>query len=1185
MRLAYIKLAGFKSFAEPTTVPVSHDLVGIVGPNGCGKSNVIDAVRWVLGESKASALRGDSMQDVIFSGSENRKAIGRASVEIVFDNHLNKITGQWSSYTEIAIKRVLQRNGVSSYFINNLQVRRRDISDLFLGTGVGSHGYAIIEQGMISRIIEAKPQELKNFLEEAAGISQYRERRHDTSLRLTETRKNLVRLEDIHQELGTQLQRLETQANTAMQYQLLQDAAHKSQSLLWLQRRADAIHQCDAAKKEIQKLEAELGITLSAQHTAEKDYETVRKKEQAVNEQLLQIQGQLYSADAEIGRLQQEMTYLRNTQDRLTQQIQQTDAQLQKNQQLKATKLENLQHWRQEKADAESAHQCSILVYNEKNNQLPAIETEFLSHQKKLNAHRDSLLILEKTNQLEENHLAHAKKNIQQLETRFTRLSDEQNELIPIQPSRLMELQSETAHIEHTLKDGTLKCQSLENHLSDANKNKQQIIGNIQARQHTLSQAIARFSALNDLQKKLNNNQDLNTWLSKHKLALLPRLWQKIYIPPEWENALEAVLRERLNSIESEQLDHVLNWMDDAPNLKWTIFDKSQSNLSNTDAVSQSATHNPVDCEKLLDFLTVDQPEIRHVLENWLCPVYVTEDTKEGLIKRAALKPDEIIVTRQGHIITHNSFTFYAPDSDLHGVLSRQQELIQIQTEIDQHESSLQKQRILLSQAEHQSMELANTLQSVNESNKQLQEQWHKQQLEVVKLTQANERTTHRNEQINFELTEIRRALDHEISLQKSAKTRFENNLTQIETLRNDEKQAQSTWEATNHALINLRQKILQSTQEVQEAAFHVKTCQNKIIEIETHIQTIEADLQKLTENHTTLVEEKENLDANRINTLLQDTQAQRKLVEQAALQVRQEASDIAKKLQEIENIRMTSEQKSYSLRETISKFQLKEQAAAIAMSQFDALINDADIEVELLLPLLNKKNTTALQSEIDQINTKIAELGSVNLGALEELEIARARESNLLIQLHDIGAAIATLDNAIQQIDRETQNRLNETFYLINKYLDEIFPVIFTGGRAQLEFCDNKILDSGLLLMAQPPGKKNSSIHLLSGGEKALTALALIFSLFRLNPAPFCLLDEVDAPLDDNNTKRFCEIVKNMTQHTQFLFISHNKITMEMAQRLIGVTMQEQGVSRIVTVDLADAITMGKRDKQAAIQ
>lgn len=1182
MRLAYIKLAGFKSFVEPTTIPVSHSLVGIVGPNGCGKSNVIDAVRWVLGESKASALRGDSMQDVIFSGSENRKAIGRASVEIVFDNHLNKITGQWSSYTEIAIKRVLQRNGISSYFINNLQVRRRDISDLFLGTGVGSHGYAIIEQGMISRIIEAKPLELKSFLEEAAGISQYRERRHDTSLRLTETRKNLIRLEDIRQELETQLQHLETQANIAMQHQLLQDAVHKSQSLLWLQRRADATHQRDAAKKEILKLETKLKVTLSVQHNAEKDYEDVRKKEQAVNEQLLQIQGELYSADAKIGHLQQEITYLKSTQDRLAQQIQQTEAQLQKNHQLKETKLENLRHWQQEKADAELSSQRSALAHDEENNKLPAVETESFSRQKKLDEHRHNLLILEQANQLEENHLAHAKKNIHQLKTRLARLSNEQNELISIEPSRLIELQSEIEQIERALKDGNVKCQSLENHLSEATKNKHKITNKIQKLQQTLFQATARFAALNDLQKRLNNDQDLNAWLKKHQLDLLPRLWQKINISPQWENALEAVLREQLNSIESEQLDNVLNWIDDAPNLKWTIFDKNQSILS--DAVSPSAANSLLDCEKLLVFLTVDQPEIKYVLENWLSLVYVIEDVKEGLIKRAALKSDEILVTQQGHIITRNSLTFYAPDSDLHGVLSRQQELIQIQAEIDQHESFLQQQRIVLSKAEHQCAELVNTIQSINENSKQLQEQGHKLQLEVARLTQANERATHRHEQIDLELTEIRQTLDHEISLQESAKTRFENNLIQIEKLKNDAKQAQFAWETADHALVNLRNTMLQSAQEVQETAFHVKTCQNKIIEIETYIQAIDEDLQKFTENHANLLKEKKELDTSRVNSLLQDAQAQRKLVEQTALQVRQKVSNIAENLRKIENARMTSEQESYSLRETMGKLQLKEQAATIAMNQFDAMINDAGIEMESLLPLINKKNTTALQSEIDQLNRKITELGSVNLAALEELKIARARESNLLIQLNDIGAAIATLDNAIQQIDRETQNRLQETFILINNYLDDIFPVIFAGGKAKLEFCDNKILDAGLLLMAQPPGKKNSSIHLLSGGEKALTALALIFSLFRLNPAPFCLLDEVDAPLDDSNTKRFCEIVKNMAEHTQFLFISHNKITMEMAQRLIGVTMQEQGVSRIVSVDLADAINMGKRDKQAVI-
>ncbi|MEK7301602.1 MAG: chromosome segregation protein SMC, partial [Pseudomonadota bacterium] len=357
--------------------------------------------------------------------------------------------------------------------------------------------------------------------------------------------------------------------------------------------------------------------------------------------------------------------------------------------------------------------------------------------------------------------------------------------------------------------------------------------------------------------------------------------------------------------------------------------------------------------------------------------------------------------------------------------------------------------------------------------------------------------------------------------------------------------------------------------------------CQSKINEIEHNVKSISEDLQELVENRTTLLKDKENLDEIPLNQQLEAAQAQKKSIEQAAMQARHEVEDTAHYLREIENARMVCEQKSYSLRDTINQFRLKEQAANITINQFDELINEAKIDTESLLPLLDKKHITALQSEINRVSSEITSLGSVNLAALEELEIAHIRESSLLIQLQDLNEAIATLENVIQQIDRETQLRLQETFDLVNNYLSEIFPVIFTGGQAKLELYDGTIPDAGLRLMAQPPGKKNSSIHLLSGGEKALTALALIFSLFRLNPAPFCLLDEVDAPLDDSNTGRFCELVKNMSKQTQFVFISHNKITMEMAQQLIGVTMQEQGVSRIVAVDISSALKMGKRDKQ----
>ncbi|WP_297325113.1 chromosome segregation protein SMC [Nitrosomonas sp.] len=1181
MRLAHIKLAGFKSFVDPTLIPVSQDLVGIVGPNGCGKSNIIDAVRWVLGESKASALRGDSMQDVIFAGSDHRKAIGRASVEIVFDNHLSKVTGQWSSYSEIAIKRVLQRDGISSYYINNLQVRRRDISDFFLGTGVGGRGYAIIEQGMISRIIEAKPQELRSFLEEAAGISQYRERRQETFSHLIETRKNLTRLVDISQELETQLQHLQIQANTAQQYQSLQEKLHTAQSLLWLQRRSDAINQRSHAEKEIQALEFALEAALSSQHQAEKEYETAREKEREISDKLLQVQGQLYTVNAEIGRVEQEINHLKNNAERLTQQIQEVENRLQKNNQLEEAAQASLLHWHQEKTQATATHTESMLKNDALNQQLPIVEADFRRCREALDKCRHDLLMTEQANQLEDSHFTHATKNIQQLEARYSRLLKEQNELISVETSRLTELQSAMDQTECALQEQSLKHQDIENQLSAAIQYKQQITSKIQELQHALSQTTARFHALQNLQQKLESNQQLTTWLSKHQLDGLPRLWQHLQVQPEWENALEAVLRERLNSIEVDQLAFIQNWINDLPSGKWAIFEKTQPAISSDD---QQSVSRHFGCEKLLTYVTINQPEVRRVLEDWLCQVYVIENIQEGFTRKSMLNAGELLVTRQGHIITRTSLTFYAPDSQLHGVLSRQQELKNLQLEINQYESQLHNQHSLLEAAKQQNAKLSDDIQQSRERSKQLQQHRHELQLEIVKLSQINERTIHRSNQINAELTEIKQALNNETSLQRSAQAELIKNSEQIDVFKQLTQQAQLAWEAANHALADQRQSLQQSTKQMQEAVFHVKTCDSKINEIERNIQVIHDDLHILAENHIKLLKEQDSLNPTPLNNQLETARIQRKAIEQTIIQVRQEVEDTARHLREIENTRLASEQETYSLRDAINQIRLKEQAANITISQFDELINDAKVDTQLFLPLLGKKSIAALQSEINRLNTEITALGSVNLAALAELDIARTRQSNLMNQLQDLNEAVATLENVIQQIDRETQLRLQETFDLVNQYLSEIFPVIFAGGQAKLELSDGKILDAGLLLMAQPPGKKNSSIHLLSGGEKALTALALIFSLFRLNPAPFCLLDEVDAPLDDSNTNRFCELVKNMSKQTQFLFISHNKITMEMAQQLIGVTMQEQGVSRIVAVDIADAIKLGKRIKQPAV-
>lgn len=1177
MRLAQIKLAGFKSFVEPTAISISQDLVGIVGPNGCGKSNIIDAVRWVLGESKASALRGDSMQDVIFSGSDHRKAVGRASVELVFDNHLNQITGQWSSYAEIAIKRVLQRDGQSNYYINNLHVRRRDIADLFLGTGVGGRGYAIIEQGMISRIIEARPQELKSFLEEAAGISQYRERKQETASRLAETLKNLTRLEDIRQELETQLQQMEIQAQKAQQYQLLQEKLLTSQTLLWLLNKTEAIAQRNSAQQTILQRETELESTLLNQRDAEKKYEDTRTNESAINEKQLQVQGELYAADAEIGRLELEIGHLQSTHERITQQMLQIESRLQASADNTVIKNDELAYWQQEKYKAEAIHQQCIINNNRKNAELPAIEASFRDCQDKLNESRRNLLIIEQANQLEENHQSYSIKNIQQLEIRRGRLIHEKNELEYIDPRKLAELETAIKQTENTLNAENLVSRNTQNELSAAQASKEQTAAQVLELQQAISQATARFEALQNLQRKLEENQDLNAWLNQRHWHGLPRLWQKIQIESAWEVALEAVLREFLNSIEIEQLEQIQDWIEEAPTGKWAVFEKNRPAALDPVTGINSTARN---CKRLLAYINCGQSEIQPVLENWLSHVYVAENLQQGLTHRSSLTPGEILVTPQGHRITRHGITFYAPDSHLHGVLSRQKELIQLREEIARLDSQFEKQQQLMIQADRQCNELKQVIHEMGEKSKRLQQECHQLQLEWVKQSQIHERAIHRNDQISQELHEIEQALNSELAQQQSASERYQKNLKQIENSKSIAHQAQLAWEAANQQFSGQQQKMLQASKELQDAAFYLQTCQNKITEIENSLLTIDENYQRLNEEYNALQLERSQVELSPLQETLNTAVAKRHAIKLDAARIRTEAESIAGQLRQIGDARMAFEQKSYALREDISQARLQEQAAEIAIRQLDEMIQKTGVDTGQLIPLLKNKKAAALQTDIRQLNAGIAALGAVNLAALDELEAAKARESNLLIQIQDLSDAITILDHAMQQIDRETQLRLQETLDLTNQHLCEIFPLIFSGGNARLTLYEDKTVDAGLMLMAQPPGKKNSSIHLLSGGEKALTALALIFSLFRLNPAPFCLLDEVDAPLDDSNTGRFCELVKKMAERTQFIFISHNKITMEMAQRLIGVTMQEQGVSRIVAVDLADAIKMGKRDK-----
>ncbi|SFP33880.1 condensin subunit Smc [Nitrosomonas cryotolerans] len=1180
MRLSQIKLAGFKSFVDPTIISTPGNLVGIVGPNGCGKSNVIDAVRWVLGESKASALRGESMQDVIFSGSANRKPVGRASVELIFDNKLGRAIGQWSSYAEIAIKRVIQRDGASAYYINNTHVRRRDIADIFLGTGVGGRGYAIIEQGMISRIIEAKPHELRLFLEEAAGISKYRERRHETELRLADTRKNLLRLEDIYQELSTQRQHLEEQAKAAKQLKETQIKLQTAQNLLWLLRKQEAVTKQVYAENEIHRREQELETERARLSDLEKKLETVRFQHSSASEQLQQSQDKLHAVNASVIYLEQEIAHLRKNNERLSHQILEAEKQLERNELQVKSATDSLAHWHKEIDLAHSVHQSSMDKNTNAHDQLPTIEAAFRLAQENLNDYQRNLLLIEQASHLEKSHYEHADKSAQQLKSRHDRLIQEQNALPQPDYEKLVSLQKEIENLNMIQGQKKNMLAETEGQALSVIENKKQAAKEVLLLEQALTQMKARFDALQRLQLKLENNAALTAWLTKYKFDALPRLWQHIEIEKNWENALESILREQLNSIGFDQLDVLQSWEHDLPPGKWTLFETEQPSVyaanSRLAEKTEETTCNVTQWKLLRDHIICTHSGIKSVLDEWLSQIYVTENLQEGLLQRIHLVSGEKLVTSQGHIFTRYSLTFYTPDSQLHGVLARQQELNLISAEINQLNINLNQQQSKLAKTECASEKLDETIKRLHSDSKQLQQRQHNLQLEAVKLSQLTERVDQRHTQINNELKEITQQSAMEILQKQDAEIKINQYIEQLDELKKQVEQKNLASVMAEQLLATQRQLVQNTMKEMQEAGFYLKTCESKINELEQNIRIYNENISRSTKDRDQLLAEQSSLDETSLEAQLQESLAKRIRFEQIVAEVRERLNNATRYLQEIDNSRIVSEQKLQALRESINQVRLKEQEACITASRFDEQLNEAKADEKDLLPLIDNLQPSMLQADIKRLNAEIMALGAVNLAALDELLIAQTREANLGSQLRDLNAAVSILEKVIHQIDHETRECLLTTFNSVNNNLDEIFPVMFGGGQAKLILNDGGILDSGITLTAQPPGKRNSSIHLLSGGEKALTALSLIFSLFQLNPAPFCLLDEVDAPLDDSNTDRFCDLVKKISKQTQFLFISHNKITMEMAQQLLGITMQEQGVSRVVAVDVTEAIELG---------
>jgi chromosome segregation protein len=1181
VRLTQIKLAGFKSFVDPTAIGTPGQLVGIVGPNGCGKSNVIDAVRWVLGESKASALRGESMQDVIFNGAGERKPVGRASVELFFDNSSGRIGGQWGQYAELSIKRVLSRDGDSTYYINNIPVRRRDIHDLFLGTGLGPRAYAIIEQGMISRVIEAKPEELRIFLEEAAGVSKYKERRKETEGRLSDTRENLARVEDIRIELGAQLAKLETQAKVATEYREHEARLKEVQHLLWFSKQQDADNARERHANAVATQVAAFEGLQADVRAAEAKQEALRADHYAAGDGLHEKQGGYYAANSEVTRLEQQIAFARESETRIAREVAQLTAQID-------TLAGQEASLAADKTAADGALEAALTAREgagaeetDATAALPALEGAVTEAARVGAEAQEEIAQVEQAIRVAETRREHVARVLSQHQERRERLDAELSSLSAGATTQTQEVEEQLRQEKAELASSESGLNALRDTVQALQERQRVESEGAQEAGRRLADLEARASALSALQDAIGYGKDSAAWLAGKGLTHAHRLWQGIDIERGWEDALESVLRERLNAIELDRLDTALGWIDaeaeanNSARLPGRIAAYAPDGGGTAPAGGSDA---------LLSKVRAARPGLARLLADWLRGIRCRPGLAEAMRSRSDLDVGEAFVTPQGHVVGAHSVTFFAPDSELHGVLARQRELAELSPLIAAARDAASTARAALAALETELDEAQTQYHAESLAFTSQQRRCHDLELELLQLSKAAEAAEKRRQQITAEHAEI--ATQEGAEREQAAS--FSAELTAAAARLNE---AVGKRDALRHvrneadvALARGRERARTAERAAQEAAFAERSCRDRIAELALRGETLAVQAAQQRDLLTQLTSERAAVDWTPVEEALQRQLGVRAEAEQALAAARDGLEALGTELRAAEEARMACEQKLEPARAKIEETRLKEQAAVLQAQQFTEQLAEAHAVMDGMAERLKAfGNKSTLAPEIERLQGVIAGFGAVNLAALDELGIATERKQYLDAQAADLTEAMATLENAIRQIDRESRQLLQQTFETVNVNFAKLFPALFGGGQAKLVLTGEEILDSGVMVVAQPPGKRNTSIHLLSGGEKALTAISLVFALFQLNPAPFCLLDEVDAPLDDPNTDRFCRMVKAMSAQTQFLFISHNKITMEMANQLVGITMPEPGVSHVVAVDIAEALELADSGAAAA--
>jgi len=1151
MRLEKIKLAGFKSFVDPTTVPLPSNLMAVVGPNGCGKSNVIDAVRWVMGESSAKHLRGESMADVIFNGSTTRKPVGTATVELIFDNSDGGAGGQYAQYGQISVKRKVSRDGQSFYYLNGVRCRRRDITDLFLGTG------------SISRLIEARPEELRQFLEEAAGISKYKERRRETETRIRHTRENLERLDDLREEVAKQLQHLKRQAATAERYKILKQEERQLKAELLVLRWSILDKSLQEQERAIAEQETALEAAIAVQRRQEADIEQQREAHTAANENFTVVQGYFYQIGAEITRLEQAIQYAKDARYQYQQDLEQAEQTLSEASDHRQQDEKNLQELNKILNEDEPRLNEARRTGQTAVEKLAEVEQSMQTWQASWDTFNQKATEPAQSAQVERTRINHLEQQEDNLLQRSKRLT---GELVQLDDSLLLEeiiqLEQKGAEAKEQVQDLQEQQQGILRQVSDIRENNVQCGNELDQVRSQQQASRGRQASLEALQQAALGKQEnaVVEWLEQHGLVGATRLAEKLDVISEWQHAVETVLGFHLQAVCVEQLDS------SAANLQML----KSGVLSLFDTSKQEGRAVTPDSEYLISKVSSPWP-----LDDLLGGVRLAADLDQAMDMREYLAEHESVITPDGIWLGRNWLRLIREKDEKSGVLAREEALRQINAD------SIR----LGEQAEQLGTEVEQSRQKLREA--ELARENIQKQLNEANRTQADIRASlgskrakadhlrNRREAIGREAVEVQNQTARDKDELKAAKVRLHSALHEMETLATQRQELIEQRDKLRADLSDKREEAARHRSETHELALKIEAVRSSRQSLAQGLERMQSQLSHLTQRREVL---QANLIEGEAPLKMQAEELEQQLLQRVKAEnqltaARKTQEDIEQNLCKLEQDRNQSEQSVQNERCLLDQARMQRQEVLVRAKTLDEQLGESGFNRGQLVETLPEEATEEQwHQDVDRMDMRIRRLGAINLAAIEEFQEQSERMEYLDTQHADVSESLETLERAIRKIDKETRTRFKETFDKVNTGIQEMFPKLFGGGHAYLQLVGEDLLDTGVTVMARPPGKRNTSIHLLSGGEKALTAVALVFSIFKLNPAPFCMLDEVDAPLDDANVGRFCELVQSMSEHVQFVFITHNKLTMEIAYQLTGVTMHEPGVSRLVSVDIEEA-------------